>query len=107
MVVDMASINNMYMVSLQQFLELHDFSVNHSEKAPIAAKRIINIMDYMTNYVTRYMHRGHHRRHRCRLCRLRLGRSRRHRHAHCRYPHHHLQIRQNGRRHRSSHHFTT
>eukprot|EP00900_Chrysochromulina_parva_P013578 jgi/Chrpa1/22220/Chrysochromulina_OHIO_Genome00024286-RA len=40
MVVDMASINNMYM------------------KAPIAAKRIINFMDYMTNYVTRYMHRG-------------------------------------------------
>jgi len=63
MVVDMASINNMYMVSLQQFLELHDFSVNHSEKAPIAAKRIINIMDYMTNYVTRYMHRGLFERH--------------------------------------------
>jgi hypothetical protein len=48
----------MYMVLLQQFLKLHDFSVNHSEKAPIAAKRIINFMDYMTNYVTRYMHRG-------------------------------------------------
>ena len=58
MVVDMASINKMYMVLLQQVLELHDLSVNHSEKAPIAAKRIINIMDYMTNYVTRYMHRG-------------------------------------------------
>ena len=58
MVVDMASINNMYMVLLQQFLKLHDLSVNHSEKAPIAAKRIINFMDYMTNYVTRYMHRG-------------------------------------------------
>ena len=58
MVVDMASINKMYMVLLQQVLELHDFSVNHSEKAPIAAKRIINFMDYMTNYVRRYMHRG-------------------------------------------------
>jgi len=56
--VDMASINKMYMVLLQQVLELHDFSVNHSEKAPIAAKRIINFMDYMTNYVRRYMHRG-------------------------------------------------
>merc|ERR1719446_1944817 len=63
LVVDMAAINNMYMVSLQQFLELHDFSVNNSEKAPIAAKRINNIIDYMTNYVTRYMHRGLFERH--------------------------------------------
>ena len=42
LVVDMAAINNMYMVSLQQFLELHDFSVNNSDKAPIAAKRIVS-----------------------------------------------------------------
>merc|ERR1719446_799633 len=63
LIVDMAAINNMYMVSLQQFLELHDFSVNNSEKAPIAAKRINNILDYMTNYVTRYMHRGLFERH--------------------------------------------
>ena len=64
LVVDMAAINNMYMVSLQQFLELHDFSVNNSEKAPIAAKRIVNIIDYMTKYVTAYMQRGLFERHR-------------------------------------------
>jgi len=63
LVVDMAAINNMYMVSLQQFLQLHDFAVNNSDKAPIAAKRIGNIIDYMTNYVTRYMHRGLFERH--------------------------------------------
>jgi len=63
LIVDMAAINVMYMVSLQQFLELHDFAVNNSEKAPIAAKRIVNIIDYMTNYVTRYMHRGLFERH--------------------------------------------
>merc|ERR1719487_2080517 len=63
LVVDMAAINNMYMVSLQQFLELHDFSVNNSDKAPVAAKRIVNIIDFMTNYITRYMHRGLFERH--------------------------------------------
>merc|ERR1719478_1314850 len=63
LVVDMAAINNMYMVSLQQFLELHDFAVDNSDKAPIAAKRIVNIIDYMTNYITRYMHRGLFERH--------------------------------------------
>jgi dynein heavy chain len=63
LIVDMAAINNMYMVSLQQFLELHDFSVNNSEPAPIVAKRIVNIIAYMTNYVTRYMHRGLFERH--------------------------------------------
>ena len=54
----MAAINNMYMVSLQQFLELHDYSVNNSEKAPIAAKRIVNIIDYMTFEVWKYAVRG-------------------------------------------------
>jgi dynein heavy chain len=63
LVVDMAMVNNMYMVSLQQFLELHDFSLNNSEPAPIVAKRIVNIIAYMTNYVTRYMHRGLFERH--------------------------------------------
>ena len=59
----MAAINNMYRVSLQQFLELHDFAVNNSDKAPIAAKRIVNILEYMTKYVSSYMHRGLFERH--------------------------------------------
>ena len=37
LVVDMAAINNMYMVSLQQFLELFDFSIDNSDKAPLAS----------------------------------------------------------------------
>ena len=58
LIVDMAAINNMYMVSLQQFLELFDFSIENSDKAPLASKRIVNIIDYLTFYVTCYMQRG-------------------------------------------------
>ena len=63
LVVDMAAINNMYMVSLQQFLELFDFSIDNSEKAPLASKRIVNIIAYLTFYVTCYMQRGLFERH--------------------------------------------
>jgi dynein heavy chain len=63
LVVDMAAINNMYMVSLQQFLELFDYSIDCSEKAPLAAKRILNIIEYLTFYVTCYMQRGLFTRH--------------------------------------------
>ena len=58
LIVDMAAINNMYMVSLQQFLELFDFSIDNSDKAPLASKRIVNIIEYLTFYVTCYMQRG-------------------------------------------------
>jgi dynein heavy chain len=63
LVVDMAAINNMYMVSLQQFLELFDFSIDNSDKAPLASKRIGNIIEYVTFYVTCYMQRGLFERH--------------------------------------------
>ena len=53
----------MYMVSLQQFLELFDFSIDNSDKAPLASKRIVNIIDYLTFYVTCYMQRGLFERH--------------------------------------------
>jgi len=58
LVVDMAAISNMYMVSLQQFLELFDYSILNSDKAPLAQKRIGNIIEYVTYYVTLYMWRG-------------------------------------------------
>jgi dynein heavy chain len=58
LIVDMAAINNMYMVSLQQFLELFDFSIDNSDKAPLASKRIGIIIEYLTFYVTCYMQRG-------------------------------------------------
>ena len=63
LIVDMAAINNMYMVSLQQFLVLFDFSIDNSEKAPLASKRIVNIIEYLTFYVTCYMQRGLYERH--------------------------------------------
>lgn len=63
LVVDMAAIDNMYMVSLQQFLELFDFAIDNSEKAPVAAKRIVNIIEYLSFYVTCYMQRGLFTRH--------------------------------------------
>ena len=63
LIVDMAAINNMYMVSLQQFLELFDFSIDNSEKAPLASKRIVNIIEYLTFYVTCYMQRGLYEKH--------------------------------------------
>ena len=63
LVVDMAAINNMYMVSLQQFLVLFDFSIANSDKAPLASKRIVNIIEYLTFYVTCYMQRGLFERH--------------------------------------------
>eukprot|EP00327_Prymnesium_parvum_P015479 CAMPEP_0113272674 /NCGR_PEP_ID=MMETSP0008_2-20120614/23450_1 /TAXON_ID=97485 /ORGANISM="Prymnesium parvum" /LENGTH=4484 /DNA_ID=CAMNT_0000122153 /DNA_START=48 /DNA_END=13502 /DNA_ORIENTATION=+ /assembly_acc=CAM_ASM_000153 len=63
LVVDMASINNMYMVSLQQFLQLFDYSIENSDKAPLASKRIINIIEYVTFHVTLYMWRGLFERH--------------------------------------------
>ena len=63
LIVDMASINVMYQVSLQQFLGLFDYSIASSEKAPIAAKRIVNIIEYVNFHVTCYMQRGLFERH--------------------------------------------
>jgi len=63
LVVDMAAISNMYMVALQQFLELFDVSIAQSDKAPLASKRIVNIIDYLTFHVTCYMQRGLFERH--------------------------------------------
>ena len=63
LVVDMSAINNMYMVSLQQFLALFDFSIVNSDKAPLAAKRIVNIIEFVTFHVTCYMQRGLFERH--------------------------------------------
>merc|ERR1719482_1413184 len=51
------------MVSLQQFLELFDHSIFNSEKAPLASKRIGNIIEFLSFYVTCYMKRGVFERH--------------------------------------------
>jgi hypothetical protein len=58
LIVDMAAINVMYHLSLQQFLGLFDFSLAHSAPAPVAAKRIIMIIDFADFHVTSYVQRG-------------------------------------------------
>tara|TARA_B100000513_G_scaffold31241_1_gene12052 strand:- start:530 stop:3322 length:2793 start_codon:yes stop_codon:yes gene_type:complete len=63
LVVDMAAVNNMYMVSLQQYLSLFDLSIGDSERAPLAVKRVANIREYLTYSVTCYMQRGLFERH--------------------------------------------
>ena len=62
-IVDMASINPMYQVSLQQFLALFDQSIERAAPAPLASKRIVNIVEYVTFHVTCYMQRGLFERH--------------------------------------------
>ena len=59
----MAAINVMYQVSLQQFLALFDYSIANSAPAPLASKRIVNIIDYLNFHVTCYMQRGLFERH--------------------------------------------
>jgi len=63
LIVDMAAINVMYQVSLQQFLALFDYSIAQSAPAPLASKRIVNIIDYVNFHVTCYMQRGLFERH--------------------------------------------
>jgi dynein heavy chain len=63
LIVDMASINVMYQVSLQQFLALFDYSISNSAPAPLASKRIVNIIEYLNFHATCYMQRGLFERH--------------------------------------------
>ena len=53
----------MYQVSLQQFLELFDHAIANSDKAPLASKRILNIIELLSFHVTCYMQRGLFERH--------------------------------------------
>ena len=48
----------MYQTSLRQFLGLFDQSMERSTKSPIPAKRIQNIIDYLTYEVFKYTMRG-------------------------------------------------
>lgn len=54
----MSYVNVMYQTSLRQFLGLFDISMARSQKSPIPAKRIQNIIDYLTFEVFRYTTRG-------------------------------------------------
>ena len=63
LITDMAAVNSMYQVSLQQFLELFDHAIANSDKAPLASKRILNIIELLSFHVTCYMQRGLFERH--------------------------------------------
>lgn len=57
-VVEMTTVNWMYNTSLQQFVQLFDYGIDNSEKAPIVKDRVHNIIDTMTERVYRYINRG-------------------------------------------------
>eukprot|EP00966_Prymnesium_polylepis_P042079 977258-Prymnesium_polylepis.1 len=59
----MAAINVMYQVSLQQFLALFDHSIATSDRAPLASKRIGNIIEFLNFHLTCYIQRGLFERH--------------------------------------------
>ena len=60
---DMANLSSMYETSLQQVLGLFDQSISTSDKAPLASKRIANIVEFLTYHVTCYVQRGLYERH--------------------------------------------
>ncbi|EDV25010.1 uncharacterized protein TRIADDRAFT_56504 [Trichoplax adhaerens] len=58
LIVEMSMVNVMYQTSLAQFLKLFDLSMVRSQKSPIPAKRIQNVIDYLTFAVFKYTVRG-------------------------------------------------
>jgi len=57
-IVEMINVNWMYNTSLQQFLTLFEWSIDHADKAPILKDRVNNIIDTLTYKVYRYISRG-------------------------------------------------
>jgi dynein heavy chain len=58
LVVGMTLVNNMYNTSLAQFMELFLKSIDSAGKAPLASKRINNIIEFLTYCVYAYIQRG-------------------------------------------------
>ncbi|KAI9021920.1 dynein heavy chain and region D6 of dynein motor-domain-containing protein [Hyaloraphidium curvatum] len=57
-IADMAGINPMYQVSLHQFMQLFDGSMDHSAASPVTTKRVAGILDDLTRSTHRYILRG-------------------------------------------------
>ncbi len=58
LIMEMSMVNVMYQTSLQQFLGIFDISMDRSVKSPVTAKRIQNIIDYLTFAAFSYCIRG-------------------------------------------------
>ncbi|OON14709.1 ATPase family protein, partial [Opisthorchis viverrini] len=58
LIVEMSLVNCMYQISLRQFSNLFDLSLEESEKSPATQKRIAIVIDYMTYRVWKYVIRG-------------------------------------------------
>jgi len=54
----MTLVNWMYNTSLQQFLGLFDWSIDHAPKAQLVKDRVHNITEWLTSKVYRYINRG-------------------------------------------------
>jgi len=63
LIMEMSMVNVMYQTSLQQFLVIFDISMERSPKSPVTAKRITNIIDYLTFAAFRYCIRGLYKEH--------------------------------------------
>jgi len=57
-IIELSLVNWMYNSSLGQFLQLFDYAIDNSEKAPQPTKRCENIVKYLTYHVYRYINRG-------------------------------------------------
>ncbi|KAJ8610701.1 hypothetical protein CTAYLR_005659 [Chrysophaeum taylorii] len=57
-IVDMTHVKHMYQTSLAQFQALFGASMDHAERAPLASKRVANVVETMTYTVYRAISRG-------------------------------------------------
>ena len=57
-IVELSQVNVMYQTSLAQFIDLFMKSMEVSDKASLASKRVANIIDAMTYLVYRYVNKG-------------------------------------------------
>ena len=60
LIVEMSIVNIMYQTALKQFLGIFDISMARSVKSPITAKRIHNIIEYLTFEAFKYSARGYY-----------------------------------------------